>query len=265
MKKNRIAILTCAAALCTASLLTLTACGNSEESSQSTGKVSVNNSSTESSQSSESSQTETETTTEQTTQAESTTKETTETTTQPATTTEAETEKVTTTAPPETKAETTSQPTQTTLPVTKAKVSVPKTLNGQFSKEDACAVYNNCTITLDGTFEDCLSALGNPDSKTENTNCLRGSAGFTYTYGNMQVNTYLKNNKEYIEDIMVMQAGNTATGKGIQVGSNKSAIMTAYGKTTNSDESTMTYTSGNYNIMFYIQEQKVFGFHIYYQ
>ena len=231
MKKSWITILCAAAAL-----LTFTACGSSDESSAATGNVTVAESSSKEETTAETTAAETTATTEETTAAETTTA------------TEATTK-------------TTKKATTTTKAETQAAAS-PK---GQFVKTDACAEYNGAMVKVDGKFADYQASLGNPDSKSENTNCLRGANGFSYVYGNMTVNTYIKDNVEYVEDIMVMAEGNAKTGKEVAIGDGKQSVIDNYGEPATSDDASVTYTDGNYNIMFYIDADKVIGFHVYAQ
>ena len=235
MKKSWITILCAAAAL-----LTFTACGSSDESSAATGNVTVAESSSKEETTAETTTAETTATTEETTAAETTTA--TEATTKA---TKKVTKKATTT--------------------TKAETQAAASPMGQSVKTDACAEYNGAMIKVDSEFAEYQATLGNPDSKSENTNCLRGANGFSYVYGNMTVNTYIKDNVEYVEDIMVMAEGNAKSGKEVAIGDGKQSVIDNYGEPATSDDASITYTDGNYNIMFYIDADKVIGFHVYAQ
>lgn len=130
-----------------------------------------------------------------------------------------------------------------------------------FKEEDMSINYNNAKISLDKRFSDISSSLGNPDSRQENPSCglSDNGKGFVYVYGNLTINTYMRNNVEYVETIFVEGNSSAKTDKSIVVGSNASDVKAKYGNPTSEDEMIMIYSIGDKQMMFYLENGNVSG------
>lgn len=130
-----------------------------------------------------------------------------------------------------------------------------------FKEEDMSIDYNNTKISLDKRFIDISSSLGNPDSRQENPSCglSDNGKGFVYVYGNLTINTYMRNNVEYVETIFVEGNSSAKTDKSIVVGSNASDVKAKYGNPNSEDEMIMIYSVGDKQMMFYLENDNVSG------
>lgn len=140
----------------------------------------------------------------------------------------------------------------------------PNTNQGSFGESDMCISYGNAKVSLDAAFSSIKSKLGTPDSTQENPNCglSDNGKGYVYVYGNMTINTYFKNNKEYVETIFVESNGNAKTSKNITVGSKSADVKKAYGTPSGEDDMVLQYNSGDKMMMFYLENGKVTGMFI---
>ena len=145
-------------------------------------------------------------------------------------------------------------------PITEVPTEVPQTA-AEFTENDVCVVYKNTTVMLDKSFSEIKASLGTPDAAQENPNCglSDNGKGFVYTYGALTINTYMKNNTEYVETVQCMNGGDIATGKGIRQGSSVSDIKNQYGTPTTEDDYVIQYTAGGKNMMLYIENSNVIG------
>ena len=136
--------------------------------------------------------------------------------------------------------------------------------DGTFVETDIAVKYGNATVVLDGAFSSIKSKLGSPDSTQENPNCglSDNGKGYVYVYGNMTINTYFKNNKEYVETIFVESNGNARTTKKIGIGSSAADIKKKYGNPAAADDMVIQYNAGDKIMMFYIENGKVTGMFI---
>lgn len=149
--------------------------------------------------------------------------------------------------------------TTTTTTTTTKKPTETKAPAG-FSDADAAIVYGGATIAIDADFASAKSQLGNPDIKQENPNCITGTSGYTYIYGAMTVNVYMKGNAEYVEGIMVDGGDkNIKTPKGITIGSSVSDLTAAYGKAATSEDFLTEYRGNSATVLFYTENGKVTG------
>lgn len=149
---------------------------------------------------------------------------------------------------------------QTTTTTTTTKKPAETKAPAGFSDADAAIVYGGATIAVNSDFASAKSKLGNPDSKQENPNCITGSSGFTYIYGSMTVNVYMKGNAEYVEGIMVDGGNkNIKTPKGITIGSSVSDLTAAYGKAATSEDFLTEYRGNSATVLFYTENGKVTG------
>lgn len=140
----------------------------------------------------------------------------------------------------------------------------PISNQGSFRESDMCISYGNAKVSLDAAFSSIKSKLGTPDSTQENPNCglSDNGKGYVYVYGNMTINTYFKNNKEYVETIFVELNGNAKTSKNITVGSKSADVKKAYGTPSGEDDMVLQYNSGDKMMMFYLENGKVTGMFI---
>lgn len=234
-------------------------CGSSDETVTKSGKVELPGSSTtevtsaadittaeESSETTES----TTATTESTTTAKETTTATTTTTKKATTTTAATTTKKVTT--------TTTAATKTT---TKTTTAAPKPA-AAYSDQDAVIIYKGVTLAIDSDMASASAALGQPDSKQENPNCLSGTKGTTYMYGATMINVYESGGKEYIESVLADGDKNASTPKGVAVGGSASDIAKAYGSGGNATDFMTEYKGSRTSMMFYTEGGSVTGIFI---
>lgn len=145
-------------------------------------------------------------------------------------------------------------------PITEIPTEAPQTVS-EFTANDVCVVYKNTMVMLDKSFSEIKSSLGTPDATQENPNCglSDNGKGFVYTYGALTINTYMKNNTEYVETVQCMNGGDITTGKGIKQGSSVSDIKNQYGTPLTEDDYVIQYTADGKNMMLYMENGNVIG------
>lgn len=124
-------------------------------------------------------------------------------------------------------------------------------------KEKIAAVtYNNVEIKIDMEVSPLIEKLGEPDYKaTIDADEENPNESYSYTYDNMTIYAYLKDEKQYVADVSISGPGDAATANGIKVGASKDAVTEVYGKI--SDESMAYYEIDKDVIMFIFEDGSV--------
>ena len=222
---KKILIATMAAVLC----LRMTACGEKKEESSKAGVVSLNSTTTTAS----------ETATESTTAKKTTeTKKETEKTTTETTTTTTTTTKATTTTTTTTKATTTKKTTTTTKPAATSALSAGSVK----------VTYNGCTFGVGDSFASVEGKLGSQPAPSQKLpSCISSTIVDEYYFYGMTIQ--VNNGKIFSIDMMDNgfygnQAAATVKGVGCNQ-STKSAVISAYGNPSKTDDLNMYYSSGS--------------------
>lgn len=117
---------------------------------------------------------------------------------------------------------------------------------GTFSSTDLSLIYNNGAVSLHQNISDAIAILGNAAQVEEVPSCLGTSSGpdKIYSYNGFQIQTLTDSEGEKIYHIDIIGA-DTATSKGIRIGSSTSEIENAYGSANEQDEMLYSYTTDN--------------------
>lgn len=149
-----------------------------------------------------------------------------------------------------------------TEPPTHAPTQPPVTITA----DDIKITYNNYPLTLDCDFRAVAGGFGEPDEKSENRRSTLADNGeaYTYKFGNMTVNTYVKDGVERVETVRVEGQGKASTSKGVTVGNPMSYIIQQYGKPLSQDTVILKYKVNSQFLIFYLESNggAVSGFSI---
>ena len=125
------------------------------------------------------------------------------------------------------------------------------------SAEDVKFTYNGATVELNTEIDAMVVALGEPISVTSQMSCHGEGEDKTYTYDGFVVNSYPRDGKDYVMEIVVSNAG-IPTSKGIEVGSSASDVVAAYGSGYKEVGVYYAYDAGNkMSLQFYIENDAV--------
>lgn len=114
-------------------------------------------------------------------------------------------------------------------------------------------IYNNVEITPGGDFGKVRDALGEPASYYEAASCAFDGLDKIYTYGSMQITASESGSEgEKIYSVTLLD-DSLATPEGISVGSEKSAVLTAYGEGTDNGSS-LVYSGGGTQLVLLIRD-----------
>lgn len=131
---------------------------------------------------------------------------------------------------------------------------------GTFSSTDLSLIYNNGAVSLHQNISDAIAILGNAAQVEEVPSCLGTSSGpdKIYSYNSFQIQTLTDNEGEKIYHIDIIGA-DTATSKGIRIGSSTADIENAYGPANEQDEMLYSYTTdnGKTKLEFFIEDNSV--------
>ncbi len=124
--------------------------------------------------------------------------------------------------------------------------------------------YNGATVELNTPIDTMLSALGDPIEITSQMSCHGEGEDKTYTYDGFLVNSYPRDGKDYVMEILVKNAG-IPTSKGIEVGSSATDVINAYGMGYKEVGVYYAYDAGNkMSLQFYIENDAVKEIDYYY-
>ena len=125
------------------------------------------------------------------------------------------------------------------------------------SANDVKFTYNGSTVELNTEIDAMVVALGEPISVTSQMSCHGEGEDKTYTYDGFVVNSYPRDGKDYVMEIVVSNAG-IPTSKGIEVGSSASDVVAAYGSGYKEVGVYYAYDAGNkMSLQFYIENDAV--------
>lgn len=125
------------------------------------------------------------------------------------------------------------------------------------SAEDVKFTYNGATVELNSELDPAIEALGDYLDVSSELSCHGKGEDMTYTYDGFVVNSYPRDGKDYVMEIVVSNAG-IPTSKGIEVGSSASDVVAAYGSGYKEVGVYYAYDAGNkMSLQFYIENDAV--------
>ena len=125
------------------------------------------------------------------------------------------------------------------------------------SAEDVKFTYNGATVELNSELDPAIKALGDYLDVSSELSCHGKGEDMTYTYDGFVVNSYPRDGKDYVMEIVVSNAG-IPTSKGIEVGSSASDVVAAYGSGYKVVGVYYAFDAGNkMSLQFYIENDAV--------
>lgn len=127
------------------------------------------------------------------------------------------------------------------------------------ASSDASVIYKDVSIMINDEISSVIKKLGEPDSKetisaeTDEESDVKDT--YSYTYSNMTIYSYIKNDKEYIKNVIIDGPGEAKTSKGITAGASRADVEKAYGKS--DDEVVASYDYGDVSIIITYDNDKV--------
>ena len=132
------------------------------------------------------------------------------------------------------------------------------------SAEDVKFTYNGATVELNSELDPAIEALGDYLDVSSELSCHGKGEDMTYTYDGFVVNSYPRDGKDYVMEIVVSNAG-IPTSKGIEVGSSASDVVAAYGSGYKEVGVYYAYDAGDKkSLQFYIENDAVKEIDYYY-
>lgn len=119
--------------------------------------------------------------------------------------------------------------------------------------------YNGISMTPGDAFEGISDKLGEPDGYYEAASCAFDGKDKIYTYGSLQISVSPMDGVDTIYMITLLD-DSLSTPEGIYVGTEKSAVLSAYGSGYGScvdKGSSLTYNSGKTNLVFLVRDNCV--------
>ena len=107
--------------------------------------------------------------------------------------------------------------------------------------------YNGAKITLGGAADAVISALGEPQSKSELGNCGGLGAQVKYTYTSVYVYV-LETDSGNTVDQIEFRDDLVSTPEGVSIGMKKSDVVAKCGEATTASANSLTYTNGKLNL-----------------
>lgn len=124
--------------------------------------------------------------------------------------------------------------------------------------------YNGAAVELNTEIDAMVSALGDPIDISSQMSCHGEGEDKTYTYDGFVVNSYPRDGKDYVMEIVVSNAG-IPTSKGIEVGSSAADVVAAYGMGYKEIGVYYAYDAGDkMSLQFYIENDAVKEIDYYY-
>ena len=115
--------------------------------------------------------------------------------------------------------------------------------------------YNGTKITLGGAADAVISALGEPQSKSELGNCGGLGSQVKYTYTSLYVYV-LESESGNTVDQIEFRDDLVSTPEGVSIGMAKSDVVSKCGAAASESASSLTYTSGKLNLVIGFDESK---------
>lgn len=127
----------------------------------------------------------------------------------------------------------------------------------KFTAADIKVVVNDVTIKLGEDFLPNVDKVGKLTDKLEGQACLESGKDINYYYDGFNVCTMTKDDKQLIYNVDVTKEG-YKDAKGIEIGkSTEAELFEAYGTPAENEKLRRVYTAGNYNIIFYVENNIV--------
>ena len=97
---------------------------------------------------------------------------------------------------------------------------------------------------------------GKVADKLEGVSCLQSGYDINYIYKDFRIDTIRQNERQYIYSAQFKGTG-ALTNAGIGIGSTEEDVITAYGAPTEDTNTQRIYKTGNWQMSFYIVDEKV--------
>ena len=114
---------------------------------------------------------------------------------------------------------------------------------GKVSADNYSFTYNGVELKLYAEATPIITALGEPTKYDETASCAFDGLDKTYYYGNLYVQTYPENGKDYIYGWWFADDSLT-TAEGIYIGASQAEVEAAYGADTFNGTSAYVVTKG---------------------
>lgn len=109
--------------------------------------------------------------------------------------------------------------------------------------------YNGTTVSMNADMSTITSSLGEPAKYFESQSCAFQGLDKVYTYGSVVIQTYPKDDKDYVYSIQ-LKDDTVETKEGVYIGSSKDDVKKAYGTPSTENENAYIYTKGDCTLTF---------------
>lgn len=116
--------------------------------------------------------------------------------------------------------------------------------------------YNGVVIGINDPSEPVLEALGEPMSYFEAPSCAFEGLDKIYSYNSFEFQTYTKDGKDYISSVIFLDDSVTTT-EGITLSAPLEEVNSVYGSGYTQSFNQYTYTDGNCDLSFLIENNEV--------
>lgn len=116
--------------------------------------------------------------------------------------------------------------------------------------------YNGTVISVDMKMDSLLEKLGKEDSYFEAPSCAFEGIAKTYTYGSMQLSTYIGEDGDYL-DAIVLKDDLITTPEGAKIGDTPEHIIEIYGSNYTDNNGSYSYTKDGMNLNIIIEDGAV--------
>lgn len=117
-------------------------------------------------------------------------------------------------------------------------------------------VTNGVTVPMNVDAAPIIEALGDPVEYFEAASCAFQGLDKIYTYNGFEINTYPKDNKDYISTVYFLD-DSVATDKNIYLGSTLDEVLAAYGEDYTEENGEYTYVLGQTKLCILVEEDSV--------
>ncbi len=117
-------------------------------------------------------------------------------------------------------------------------------------------MYGNIEITPGDDMAPILAALGEPSKYYEAASCAFEGLDKIYTFGSLQINTYPDGEVDRVLTLVLLDDANL-TPEGVTIGSDKEAVLAAYGEEYEGGDSSLTYKKGRVELKFLLRDGSV--------
>lgn len=136
------------------------------------------------------------------------------------------------------------------------------TENTEVSSEEASVakgytfLFNGVEISVDMKMDDLLAKLGTEDSYFEAPSCAFDGMQKIYTYGSMELNTYIGEDGDYL-DAIILKDDLISTPEGIRVGDTPEKVVETYGEDYTDNNGSYTYEKDAMKLNFIVEDGAV--------